>query len=37
MKKELRDEYEKLKTRVAFLEAEIIKKDARIKQLEGGN
>jgi len=35
--KELRDEYEKLKTRVAFLEAEIIKKDARIKQLEGGN
>jgi len=34
--KELRDEYERLKNRVAFLEAELIKKDARIKQLEGG-
>jgi len=34
--KELRDEYEKLKSRVAFLEAELVKKDARIKQLEGG-
>jgi len=33
--KELREEYEKLKTRVAFLESELIKKDARIKQLEG--
>jgi len=32
--KELRDEYEKLKTRVAYLEAEIIKRDARIKDLE---
>jgi len=35
--KELRDEHEKLKSRVAYLEAELIKKDARIKQLEGGN
>jgi len=35
--KELRDEYEKLKSRVAYLEAELVKKDARIKQLEGGN
>jgi len=34
---ELRSEYERLKNRVAFLEAEIVKKDARIKQLEGGN
>jgi hypothetical protein len=33
--KELREEYEKLKSRVAFLESELIKKDARIKQLEG--
>eukprot|EP01121_Diplochlamys_sp_Union-15-3_P022234 TRINITY_DN93_c0_g1_i1.p1 TRINITY_DN93_c0_g1~~TRINITY_DN93_c0_g1_i1.p1 ORF type:complete len:454 (-),score=105.88 TRINITY_DN93_c0_g1_i1:23-1384(-) len=31
---ELREEYEKLKKRVAYLEAEIIKKDARIKELE---
>jgi len=31
--KELRDEYEKLKVRVAYLEAEIVKKDARIKEL----
>jgi len=32
--KELRDEYEKLKNRVSYLEAEIVKKDARIKELE---
>jgi WD40 repeat protein len=33
--KELRDEYEKLKSRVAYLESELVKRDARIKQLEG--
>jgi coronin-1B/1C/6 len=33
---ELRAEYEKLKKRVAYLEAEIVKKDAKIKEL-GGN
>jgi len=32
--KELRDEYEKLKTRVAYLEGEIVKRDAKIKDLE---
>jgi len=32
--KELKDEYEKLKNRVAYLEAELIKRDARIKELE---
>ncbi|EGC32108.1 actin binding protein [Dictyostelium purpureum] len=32
--KELREEYEKLKTRVAYLESEIVKRDARIKELE---
>jgi len=32
--KELREEYEKLKTRVAYLEGEIVKKDAKIKDLE---
>lgn len=32
--KEVRDEYEKLKTRVAYLEAELAKRDARIKELE---
>lgn len=32
--KELRDEYEKLKNRVSYLEAELAKKDARIKELE---
>jgi len=32
--KELRDEYEKLKTRVAYLESELAKRDAKIKQLE---
>lgn len=32
--KEVRAEHEKLKLRVAYLEAEIIKKDARIKELE---
>ncbi len=32
--KELREEYEKLKTRVAYLESEVVKRDARIKQLE---
>jgi len=31
---ELRAEYEKLKNRVAYLEAELFKKDARIKELE---
>eukprot|EP01113_Clastostelium_recurvatum_P044228 TRINITY_DN7444_c0_g1_i1.p1 TRINITY_DN7444_c0_g1~~TRINITY_DN7444_c0_g1_i1.p1 ORF type:complete len:480 (+),score=169.74 TRINITY_DN7444_c0_g1_i1:92-1441(+) len=31
--KELREEYEKLKTRVAYLEGELIKRDARIKEL----
>jgi len=31
--KELRDAYEKLKVRVAYLEAEIVKKDAKIKEL----
>lgn len=33
--KELREAYEKLKVRVAYLETEIVKKDARIKELEG--
>jgi len=32
--KELRDQHEQLKKRVAYLEAELIKKDARIKELE---
>jgi len=32
--KELKDEVEKLKNRVSYLEAEIIKKDAKIKELE---
>jgi len=32
--KELREAYEKLTTRVAYLEAEIVKRDARIKDLE---
>jgi coronin-1B/1C/6 len=32
--KEVREEYEKLKTRVAYLEAELAKRDARIKELE---
>lgn len=32
---ELKVEYEKLKKRVAYLEAEIVKKDAKIKELEG--
>jgi len=31
---ELRAEYEKLKNRVSYLEAELVKKDARIKELE---
>lgn len=31
---ELRAEYEKLKNRVAYLESELVKKDARIKELE---
>jgi coronin-1B/1C/6 len=31
--KELRDAYEKLKARVSYLEAELIKKDAKIKEL----
>jgi len=35
--KELRDEYEKLKKRVAYLESELVKKDAKIKELSGGN
>jgi len=33
--KELRSEHEKLQKRVAYLEAELVKKDARIKELEG--
>jgi len=33
--KEVRAEHEKLKQRVAYLEAEIIKKDAKIKELSG--
>jgi len=33
--KELREELDKAKNRVAFLEVELAKKDARIKQLEG--
>jgi len=33
--KELRDEHDKLQKRVAYLEAELIKKDARIKELSG--
>ncbi len=32
--KELRDEYEKLKVRVAYLEGELIKRDSKIKELE---
>jgi len=32
--RELREEYEKLKKRVAFLEAELVKKDQKIKELE---
>jgi len=32
---DLQKEYERLKNRVSYLEAEIIKKDARIKELEG--
>ena len=31
--KELREAYEKLKTRVAYLEAELVKRDAKIKEL----
>eukprot|EP01120_Amphizonella_sp_Union-15-10_P015472 TRINITY_DN7973_c0_g3_i1.p1 TRINITY_DN7973_c0_g3~~TRINITY_DN7973_c0_g3_i1.p1 ORF type:complete len:475 (+),score=127.33 TRINITY_DN7973_c0_g3_i1:48-1427(+) len=34
---ELREEYEKLKKRVAYLEAELVKRDARIKELESGS
>jgi hypothetical protein len=33
--KELKDEHEKLQKRVAYLEAELIKRDARIKELSG--
>jgi len=33
--KELREEYEKLKQRVAYLEAELVKRDAKIKELTG--
>lgn len=32
---ELKSEVEKLQTRVAYLEAELVKKDAKIKELEG--
>jgi len=32
--KELKEEHEKLKNRVAYLEAELIKRDAKIKELE---
>jgi len=35
--KELKEEIEKLTKRVAYLEAENIKKDAKIKELSGGN
>jgi len=35
-KEELQEEYEKLKKRVAYLEAELVKKESRIKELEGG-
>jgi len=34
--KELREDWEKLKQRVAYLEAEIVKRDAKIKDLEAG-
>jgi len=33
--KELREAYEALKVRVSYLEAEIVKKDAKIKSLGG--
>jgi len=33
--KELRDEHEKLTKRVAYLEAELVKRDAKIKELSG--
>jgi coronin-1B/1C/6 len=33
--KELREEYEKLQKRVAYLEAELVKRDAKIKELSG--
>jgi len=33
--KELREEYERLKTRVAYLESELVKRDAKIKELSG--
>lgn len=32
--KELKDDYEKLKNRVAYLEAELVKRDAKLKELE---
>jgi len=32
--KELREDWEKLKKRVAYLEAEVAKRDSRIKELE---
>jgi len=31
----LRDEVEKLNKRVAYLEAELVKRDVRVKELEG--
>jgi coronin-1B/1C/6 len=34
--KEMRDEFEKLRKRVAYLESELVKRDAKIKEL-GGN
>jgi coronin-1B/1C/6 len=33
--KEVREEYEALKKKVAYLESELVKRDARIKELEG--
>ena len=33
--KEIKEEWEALKKRVAYLEAELLKRDAKIKELEG--
>jgi len=35
--KEIKEEWEALKKRVAYLESELIKRDAKIRELEGGN
>ena len=32
--KEIRDEYETMKNRISYLEAEVARRDARIKELE---